>query len=280
MSVEREAQHEHALSTTEQIAYWKEISADDNGMLGGYPQVSTVDIRFSRNFLRKLRSSRPTRSARVGGSNSETPDWGFQNCLEAGAGIGRVTLNLLSTICTTIDIIEPIAKFTAGLTADESPLVKSGQLRHVYNMPLQQWSSTAQPSFSNTLATFRPTKNQISAHNSDHSKSQHAQQYDLIFNQWCLTYLSTSDIIRYLRSLVPLLAEDGWIIVKENISTAADGADIFWDEDSSVTRSDKNFRAAFEAAGLRLVRTQMQTGYPEGLGLLPVRMYALRPRCN
>jgi protein N-terminal methyltransferase len=34
--------------------YWEGVTADVNGMLGGFPQVSRVDLRGSRNFLAKF----------------------------------------------------------------------------------------------------------------------------------------------------------------------------------------------------------------------------------
>lgn len=34
--------------------YWQSIDADVNGMLGGFPYVSKVDIQGSKNFLSKL----------------------------------------------------------------------------------------------------------------------------------------------------------------------------------------------------------------------------------
>src|SRR5690242_19754364 len=40
------------------LAYWGSTSADVNGMLGGYPQVSGIDLRGSRAFLAKLRRQR------------------------------------------------------------------------------------------------------------------------------------------------------------------------------------------------------------------------------
>jgi protein N-terminal methyltransferase len=35
-------------------AYWSNIDADVNGMLGGFPYVSRVDLQGSKNFLAKL----------------------------------------------------------------------------------------------------------------------------------------------------------------------------------------------------------------------------------
>lgn len=54
--------------------YWAGIDADVNGMLGGYPAVSRVDLRGSRSFLAKLGLGR------TGGVK------GIRRALEGGAG--------------------------------------------------------------------------------------------------------------------------------------------------------------------------------------------------
>jgi protein N-terminal methyltransferase len=36
------------------LDYWQGVEADVNGMLGGFPYVSKVDLRGSRGFLVKL----------------------------------------------------------------------------------------------------------------------------------------------------------------------------------------------------------------------------------
>jgi hypothetical protein len=35
-------------------AYWQSIDADVNGMLGGFPYISRVDLQGSKSFLAKL----------------------------------------------------------------------------------------------------------------------------------------------------------------------------------------------------------------------------------
>jgi protein N-terminal methyltransferase len=40
--------HKHAKE------YWSAVDADVNGMLGGFPYVSRVDLQGSKNFLAKL----------------------------------------------------------------------------------------------------------------------------------------------------------------------------------------------------------------------------------
>lgn len=43
------------ISRNEGRKYWEGVDATVDGMLGGFPHVSRVDIRGSRNFLAKLR---------------------------------------------------------------------------------------------------------------------------------------------------------------------------------------------------------------------------------
>jgi len=267
------------ISIPDQVSYWQRISPDVTGMLGGFPRVSRIDIQFSRNFIQKLRRidtkvghkphGQPGHQSTDPPTENDAKSFVFQHALEPGAGIGRLTLNLLAPLCAKIDIIEPIEKFTAVLTAPESPLIKDDQLVRVWNLPLQEWTADARPSF------HHPGSNQIQQDNIDKATQP---TYDLIFNQWCLNHLSLASLVAYFKSIIPLLLPGGWIIVKENLSTDPLGADIFDPEDSSVSRSDANWRLAFDEAGLKIVKTELQTGFPKQLGLLPVRIYALRPR--
>jgi protein N-terminal methyltransferase len=329
------------ISIPDQLAYWAQISADDNGMLGGYPQISRIDIQFSRTFLRKLQRMYPGSVPGLGSDGNDdnndddnnmsgrtrgrgrgatgatttketmttttttTKKYAFRHCLETGAGIGRVTFNLLAGMCERIDIIEPIEKFTHVLTDKDSPIVKAGQLRRVWNVPLQEWTVGMEPSWecgdgdgdgdgdepeqkrqqqrqqhmdSNPNANANAThETRAATGEKENRKGEEEGRYDLIYNQWCLNHLTFESLVRYFASLIPLLAKGGWIIVKENLSTEVSGGDTFWEEDSSVARSDGNWRASFDKAGLKVVATQLQTGFPKQLGLLPVRMYALRP---
>ncbi|KAK5459783.1 hypothetical protein LTS15_003912 [Exophiala xenobiotica] len=328
------------ISIPDQLAYWAQISADDNGMLGGYPQISRIDVQFSRTFLRKLQRMYPGSVPGLGSDGNDDDDdnnnndesgrtrgrgrgaigatttttttttkkYAFRHCLETGAGIGRVTFNLLAGMCERIDIIEPIEKFTDVLTDKDSPIVKARQLRRVWNVPLQKWTVGMEPSWecgdgggdgdgdepeqkqkrqrqqhmdSNVTANANANathETRAAAEEKENRKGEEDEgRYDLIYNQWCLNHLTFESLVRYFASLIPLLAKGGWIIVKENLSTEVSGADTFWEEDSSVARSDGNWRASFDKAGLKVVATQLQTGFPKQLGLLPVRMYALRP---
>ncbi|KAI0452661.1 AdoMet dependent proline di-methyltransferase-domain-containing protein [Xylaria acuta] len=161
--------------------------------------------------------------------------------LEGGAGVGRVTEGLLLHVGTAVDIIEPVQRFTAQLQGKEG-------IRTIFNVGLEDWEPTQ------------------------------GVQYDLVWMQWCVGHLTNEQFVRYLKRCKAALNKDGGlIVVKENISTS--GVDIFDSVDSSVTREDRRFRDIFKAAGLRIVKVEIQKGLSTKLPrrLFPVQTYALRP---
>ncbi|UNI15676.1 Protein N-terminal methyltransferase [Purpureocillium takamizusanense] len=163
------------------------------------------------------------------------------NAVDGGAGIGRVTEGLLLRIAEHVDIVEPVSKFTDHLKGTTG-------VRTIFNVGLEDW---------------QPEK---------------GIEYDLIWTQWCLGHLQDSQLIEYLKLCKTVLRPDsGVMVIKENLSTGS--VDMFDDTDGSVTRRDETFRRLFEAAELKLVKTELQRGFPEipPRRLLPVRMYALKP---
>lgn len=61
---------------------------------------------------------------------------------------------------------------------------------------------------------------------------------------------------------------------KEGEAMGKETLDVYDELDSSVTRSDANYRRCFHEAGLKVMRSELQKGFERGL--LPVRFYALR----
>ena len=165
----------------------------------------------------------------------------FERGVDYGAGIGRVTAGFLSTVCKVIDIVEPVEKFAQAAKA--ANFVGEGCLGKVSNSGLEDWNPE--------------------------------ERYDIIWNQWCLGHLKDQQLVEYLRRCKQAVSVHGWIIVKENISTDPQGKDIFDEIDSSVTRTDEKFQRLFKDADIRIMRTEIQRGFPRGL--FPVRLYALRP---
>ncbi|KAK1761431.1 alpha-N-methyltransferase NTM1 [Echria macrotheca] len=237
------------INTEDGLAYWEGVSADENGMLGGIPSIggfayiSKVDIQGSRSFLAKL------------GIGNKKGLRTVDSVLEGGAGIGRITKSLLAPLASQIDIIEPIKKFTDTISLPaSSPSSPSATLRHIFNTGLESW--TPQPA---------------------------ETKYDLIWTQWCVGHLTDAQLVLYLVRCSSSLSPDGGgglIVIKENLSTS--GEDAFDAEDSSVTRTDAKFQELFGRAGLDIVRMEMQRGFPvtATMRLLPVKMYALRPKTD
>ncbi|KAK4174402.1 alpha-N-methyltransferase NTM1 [Triangularia setosa] len=221
------------INTTDGLAYWESIAPDVNGMLGGFPHISKVDIQGSRNFLAKLGIGATAKGKRT-----------VERALEGGAGIGRVTTGLLlDGIARQVDVIEPIQKFTDELKGRPG-------VGKVWNMGLEQWD---------------PAK-----------EVEEGERYDLIWIQWCVGHLTDGQLVRFLERCKTALGVEmgGFIVVKENNSTS--GKDDFDELDSSVTREDTTFRRIFKEANLKLVQVELQKGF-QSSGLLPVRMYALKP---
>ena len=214
-----------AIDHTAALEYWKNVSPDNNGVLGGYPQVSRVDLQGSSNFLAKLRRK----------SSLHPLKKRLDRTVDCGAGIGRITQGFLSKVAEIVDIVEPVVELTNVITTSETfkELRENGRIGDVYNLGLENWTPT--------------------------------HRYDLIWNQWCLGQLTDAQLLAYFERIKGSVTEGGWIVVKENMSTEADDQDIFDETDSSVTRSDGKFRDLFTQAGLKVVAAELQRGMPKEL---------------
>ncbi|KAJ5151875.1 Alpha N-terminal protein methyltransferase 1 [Penicillium capsulatum] len=164
--------------------------------------------------------------------------------VDCGAGVGRVTEGFLRHVCDVVDAVEPVEKFTRVLK--DSPLKKSGVVGDIYTVGLENWA---------------PQK-----------------KYDLIWTQWCVGHLTDAQLVEYISRCRFALTETGLVVVKENLSTDVADQDMYDDLDSSVTRTDAKFKQIFDAAGMDVIKSEIQTGFPRQFKLLPVKSYALRPR--
>ncbi|KAF1941272.1 hypothetical protein EJ02DRAFT_455338 [Clathrospora elynae] len=239
------ARPDASIDIAHSLDYWNGVSSDVNGMLGGYPQTSRIDLQGSSNFLTKLRRGKT--------QASKLPLPPLERVADCGAGIGRITKGLLMGVSKRVDVVEPVKKFTDELVQGlGEEKVGMGKVGEVVNLGLQDWVPEA-------------------------------GAYDVIWNQWCVGHLTDAQLVVYLRRCKEGLrkAAEGeetsisWVVVKENMSTDIRHKDIYDEEDSSVTRSDEKFRRLFQEAGLKIVATEQQRGMPKEL--YPVRIYALRP---
>ncbi|GAV26620.1 Putative S-adenosylmethionine-dependent methyltransferase [Pichia membranifaciens] len=162
--------------------------------------------------------------------------------IDFGAGIGRVTRDFLHKVCDKVDLLEPVEPFVQQMRVELEQLEKEGKIGEIYDIPMQDWKAVE-------------------------------GRYALIWCQWCCGHLPDDAFLKWLNQCNRGLQQDGLLIVKENNTNSDD--DLFDPEDSSKTRSDKNFRRLFEQAGWKLIATDLQKGVPREL--FPIRMYALKP---
>lgn len=86
------AQHQDNFYTQGK-AYWETIPATIDGMLGGYSEISSVDISASLRFLNGFLM------------NKQNPT-GRRRALDCGSGIGRISKHLLLPTFDTVDMVE------------------------------------------------------------------------------------------------------------------------------------------------------------------------------
>ncbi|KAI5949573.1 hypothetical protein KGF54_005450 [Candida jiufengensis] len=212
------------------IQYWSSVPASVNGVLGGYGEQTSVpksDIIGSQTFLRKL------------SSRMIPPENQLKLTIDMGAGIGRITRDLLWKVSDTVDLLEPVVPFVEQMPNELRMVEKQGKLGEIFPIGMQDWE---------------PSK-----------------KYWLVWCQWCVGQLPDEELIKFWIKCRLALCENGTLIVKENIAPIQD---IFDDTDSSVTRTDSKFRELFIKAGFKLIASDVQKGLPKEL--FPVRMYCLK----
>nr|CAD7577269.1 unnamed protein product [Timema californicum] len=208
--------------------YWSGIPATVDGMLGGFGFISHTDIQGSLKFLRQLFKMRGPP--------------GRRQALDCGAGIGRVSKNLLIQNFEKVDLVEQNPVFLEHAKNYIGPCDKVGEF---YNFGLQD---------------FIPE----------------TAKYDVIWSQWVLGHLTDEHFIQFFKRCMQVhpnsLKPSGVIVVKENLSSE----DVEIDPvDSSVTRPHALLRHLFQQAGLNCFKEAKQSSLPSGL--YEVRMFALRP---
>ncbi|KAL1921797.1 uncharacterized protein VTP21DRAFT_10439 [Calcarisporiella thermophila] len=218
-------------------SYWNSIDPDVDGMLGGFGRISHIDTQGSLRFLRELTVGKKG----AGGHLIKAPCISPQYACDCGAGIGRVTQQMLLKVpFERVDLVEQCEKFIKRARIDLKEQVRDGKVGDFYTCGLQN---------------FVPVEG----------------RYDLIWCQWVLGHLTDDDLITFFQRCKKGLKPGGIIGVKENISS---NECLYDEEDSSVTRPDKDFKDIFRKAGLSLIKEETQHGFPDGL--FTVRMYALR----
>ncbi|DBA70624.1 hypothetical protein WJX79_002756 [Trebouxia sp. C0005] len=217
------------------VAYWDSQEASVNGVLGGYGHVSDDDITESRKFLFKALGK--TGQGVLGGCAAD-----------CGAGVGRVSQNLLLHHFQEVDVVEPshhyiesARKALSGSSAQSWP--SQHKAVNFYKVGLENWTP-------------------------------HSERYDVIWIQWALLYLTDDDAVAFFDRCKAGLKRGGVIVVKENICKHTEF--VVDKEDSSLTRSNKYMLQLFAKSKMLVMYNVLQRNFPKEL--FPVRMYAIKPR--
>ncbi|KAL0071359.1 hypothetical protein AAF712_001216 [Marasmius tenuissimus] len=276
------------------IAYWTNQPATVDGVLGGFGTGSLprVESLGSRLFLLSLFPELSTVPSALKPLKPPLLNLPLR-ALDVGAGVGRVTRDTLLYLIPHVVLLEPVNPFI------QQALSTARSSSDLSTPKTSRWPGLADKSKSVTFIECtlqhcdpsRPLSNSKSAKFLDRVGFTPEEGpladidtgFDVIWCQWCLGHLKDDDLIAFFkRCHGALRADNGFpgrslIVVKENVcSNTADGGPrtVFDEEDSSFTRSDMAWKAAFEVAGLRLIKEQVQEGLPEGLYV--VKMYALK----
>lgn len=226
--------------------YWKRVNTSDVVEYTFNPAAAAGDERQSRNFISMLRQKgwlRPQEPNKRNGRTYKT------RALDCGAGIGRVTQNVLLTAFDEVDLVEltasAIAAARRNIEASANDVRRVGQLGRTYNVPLQDFVPEA------------------------------GRTYDLIWLQWVTEYLTDADIVTLLMRLRSALAlrsqltDDseringatartvgarGLLVIKCDVYKLSEKESTFYENPKDgLVRSKKHFHRIFEKARLKIL---------------------------
>lgn len=206
--------------------YWSNIEPTIDGMLGGLSMIDATDVKGSTQFLNELFKAKPSPKS--------------QRALDCGAGIGRITKNVLVNYFDCVDLVEQDENFVRK--ASEYLGTNDKRIGTIFNMGLQD---------------FIPAEN----------------TYDVIWCQWVLGHLTDADLSDFFKRCTAGLAKNGCIIIKENFTSTDDFC--IDAKDSSVTRSLRVTKSILESVNLRIVKMVKQSNFIQGL--FPVYTIACKP---
>lgn len=225
--------------------YWDSAPKNLDGVLGGQVHVDAKDISSSLRFLKYGIE----RHGVVAGHS-----------LDCGAGIGRVTRQLLAPVCQKCSMVEQDAKYlqvAVDQVVSQWGKDKIGAV-HVAGLQDFDWSAATASSAS--------------------SSSTPRHTYDVVWLQWVVGCVLDNDFIRFLQGAASSLTPDsGCIVIKDNVCRVGQG---FWydDNDSSISRSYEYFGVLFDMAGLAVLEAEPMRDDEWDPDLMGVCTFMLRPK--
>lgn len=173
--------------------------------------------------------------------------------MDVGAGVGRVTCDVLLHLVSDVVLLEPVSQFIQeALQRCRSSAADPALPANI------AWKGIANKTKSvtfiqGTLQAFDAAKPLISGGTRldrvgfQPSEDDLESGFDVVWCQWCLGHLSDPDLVEFFRKSRLALRESprSLIVVKENVcSNHSDGSarSSFDEEDSSLTRYESHCR--------------------------------------
>lgn len=208
-----------------------------------------VDALGSRQFLMHLRPDLCTvpSAARPLSPESSTPA-ARNRAVDVGAGVGRVTTDVLLHLVSDVVLLEPVEGFIGeayrrGKASEDGTLVEDTVRARWKGVQDKTKSVTL---VQGTLQAFDPSSplkdtKLVGRVGYAPAEDDLESGFDVVWCQWCLGHLSDADLVAFFRRCKQALrdAERSLIVVKENL--CSDGEDgsagtVFDESDSSLTR--------------------------------------------
>jgi len=171
--------------------------------------------------------------------------------LDVGAGIGRVTADTLLPLIHDVVLLEPVESLLRAAILRGQASAAQTPSKNDSKLPLQErkWKGIADLSRSVTFLQgtlqacdpVHPSRTATLRARVGHRPPSPDDEsgFDVVWCQWCLPYMTDTDLIAFLKRSQAALRKGGAIVVKENVCKDGEGGvpGIRFDaEDSSVTR--------------------------------------------
>ena len=175
--------------------------------------------------------------------NKKFTKLGNHRIADCGCGIGRVSHSVLSKYFKCIDLIDPVDKF---LEEAKKNLANDDVEIQTFTEGIQTWS----PSY----------------------------EYDAYWIQWAIMYLTDADVISFLQRCKQHLNKNGYIFIKDNISSSnirqKKEKATFYSQDCGICRVFSHYLDLFKKAHLKVIEIKKQENWPDEL--LPVYTFVLQ----
>jgi protein N-terminal methyltransferase len=162
------------------------------------------------------------------------------SCADVGCGIGRISMSILTKHFRHITLVEPVAKFLRKAEAD---VAQTGVTVRAIECGAQDW--------------------------------QIDEDFDCIWLQWVLMFLTDEDAVSLLMRCKQHLRPNGIVVVKDNMIQSRRKSDAVWfPNDHSLSRTVFHVRDLIGRSGLRVDYNREQTSWNDEF--IPLYCFVLK----